>query len=104
MKYSLLSLVYLMLINTPAIAIDAKEKRSALPESEPVKCYKIAWGTKDNPGLGLTVGQAVALCSGTDNGIRTATCFAQAWSHLDDGGLGLTAGQAVSLCKSNSSQ
>jgi hypothetical protein len=104
MKYLFFSLLFLMLAKAPAMAIDAKDKRGSAPESEPVKCYKIVWGSKDAPGLGLTAGQAVALCGGTDNAAKTATCFAQAWSHPDDGGLGLTAGQAVSLCKSNSSQ
>lgn len=93
-----------MLAYTPAMAAEAKDKRTPLPESEPVKCYKIVWGSKDTPGLGLTSGQAVTLCSGTENAAKTATCFAQAWAHQDDGGLGLTAGLAVSLCKANSPQ
>ena len=104
MKYSFLPLLSLLLVNAPAMANEAKDKRASLPDSEPVKCYKIVWGTKDTPGLGLNAGQAVTLCSGTDNAAKTAVCYAQAWSHPDDGGLGLNAGQAVSLCKSNASQ
>lgn len=88
----------------PTLANGAKGQMESLPESEPVKCYKIVWGSKDTPGLGLTTGQAVTLCGGTDNAAKTALCFVQAWSHPGDGGLGLTAGQAVSLCKSNSLQ
>ena len=101
MKYSFLPLLGSLLVNAPTTASAAKEKLDSLPESEPVKCYKIVWGSKDTPGVGLTAGQAVALCSGTDNAAKTALCFVQAWSHPDNGGLGLTAGQAVSLCKSN---
>ena len=55
-------------------------------------------------GLGLTAGQAVMLCGGTENAAKTALCFVQAWSYANNGGLGLTVGQAVSLCKSNSLQ
>lgn len=104
MRYFFFPLLGLLLVNAPAKASEVKDKMSSLPESEPVKCYKLVWGSKDTPGLGLTAGQAVTLCSGTDNAAKTVLCFAQAWSHPDNGGLGLTAGQAVSLCKSNSLQ
>ena len=104
MKYTFLPLLGLLLINAPATASEVKDKMGSLPVSEPVKCYKIVWGSKGVPGLGLTAGQAVTLCGGTDNAAKTVLCFEQAWSHPDNGGLGLTAGQAVSLCKSNSLQ
>lgn len=93
-----------MLANAPAMAIDAKGKRGSSLESEPIKCYKTVWGSKDNAGLGLTAGLSVTLCNGTENSTKTANCFAQAWAHPDDGGLGLTAGQAVALCKPSSSE
>ncbi|WP_146097389.1 hypothetical protein [Rhodoferax sp. TS-BS-61-7] len=101
MKYSFIPIICLLLANSPAMADDVKGNRGGAPDSEPVKCYKIVWGSKDTPGLGLTAGQAVTLCSGTVNAAKTALCFVQAWSHPDNDGLGLTAGQAVSLCKSN---
>jgi hypothetical protein len=76
----------------------------ATAASEPIKCYEIAWGSKQSPGLGLTAGQAVELCSGATDANKVIQCVAKAWAHLDDGGLGLTAGQAVRLCKTNSLQ
>lgn len=76
-------------------------KGEQMPLSEPVKCYQIVWGSKDNPGLGLPAGQAIDLCSGATDALRVVRCFAQAWAHTDDGGLGLTAGQAIRLCKAN---
>ena len=104
MKYSFFLLLWLLLVSASATADDAKEVLGSLPESEPVKCYKLVWGSKDTPGLGLTAGQAVTLCSGTDNAAKTVVCFMQAWANPANGGLGLNAGQAVSLCKSNSLQ
>jgi hypothetical protein len=70
--------------------------------NEPIKCYEMAWGSREKQGLGLTAGQAVTLCSGTTDAAKTIECFVRAWAHRDDGGLGLTAGQAITLCKSNS--
>ena len=104
MKYAFFSLLGLLLISAPSTASEFKDKMNSLPVSEPVKCYKTAWGSKDTPGLGLTAGQAVTLCGGTPDAAKTILCFVQAWSHPDDGGLGLTAGQAVALCKTNSLQ
>ena len=78
-----------------------KSEPMPMPLSEPVKCYQIVWGSKDNPSLGLTAGQAIDLCSGATDALRVTRCFAQAWAHADDGGLGLTAGQAIRLCKAN---
>jgi hypothetical protein len=104
MKYAFITMLWILLISAPSKASELKEKFDSLPVSEPVKCYKMVWGSKDNPGLGLTAGQAVTLCGGTVDAAKTILCFVQAWSHPDDGGLGLTAGQAVALCKSNSSQ
>lgn len=104
MKYILFSIAGLLLCNMPVMAGETKEKATSLTAAEPIKCYQLVWGSKDTPGLGLTAGQAVTLCSGTDNAAKTAICFLQAWTHTNDGGLGLTAGQAVSLCKSNSLQ
>jgi hypothetical protein len=104
MKYSFFPLIWLLLFNAQAMADDVEDQRGALPETEPVKCYKIVWGSKGPTGLGLTAGQAATLCGGTDSAAKTTLCYAQAWSHLDNGGLGLTAGQAISLCKSNSLQ
>lgn len=104
MKYILLTVVGLMLGSGAVMAAQPKEKATSLTASEPIKCYQLVWGSKDTPGLGLTAGQAVTLCSGTDDAAKTAICFVQAWSHPNEGGLGLTAGQAVSLCKSNSLQ
>ena len=73
-------------------------------QSEPVKCYVTAWGSKADPlgkpGLGLNSGQAVNLCSGTNSASKTIECFIEAWAHPDDGGLGLPAGLAINLCKS----
>lgn len=102
MKYQILALALLALTASATHATESKNKRGGTTESEPVKCYKIVWGSKDNPGLGLTAGLAIDLCTGSENGLKTANCFAQAWAHPDDGGLGLTAGQSVSLCKPKS--
>lgn len=104
MKYAFFTLLGLLLISAPSTANELKDKMDSLPVSEPVKCYKTVWGSKDTPGLGLTAGQVVTLCGGTTDAAKTILCFVQAWSHPDNGGLGLTAGQAVALCKSNSSQ
>lgn len=70
--------------------------------TEPIRCYEMAWGSSENRGLNLTVGQAVMLCSGTSDADGVIRCFVKAWAHPDDGGLGLTAGQAIRLCKTNS--
>lgn len=67
----------------------------------PIKCYEQAWGSKENPGLGLNVGQAVELCSGATDPNKPIQCFIKAFAHRDDGGLGLNIGQAVRLCKTN---
>ena len=69
--------------------------------SEPVKCYRIAWGHSDNGGFGLPAGLAVDLCGGTRDSDETLKCFAKAWTHEKNGGLGLPAGLAVRLCKNN---
>ena len=99
------TILAMLLVTGPAAA--AKGKKDAPPPvPEPIKCYEMAWGSKQNPehnpGLGLNAGQAVTLCSGTTDAEKTIRCFAQAWAHPDDGGLGLIAGQAVALCKTNS--
>lgn len=70
--------------------------------SAPIKCYEQAWGSKENPGLGLNVGQAVELCSGATDANKPIQCFIKAFAHRNDGGLGLNIGQAVRLCKTNS--
>jgi hypothetical protein len=92
-----------LLMSSIATAAEPKQSESA-PASEPIKCYEIAWGSKESSGLGLTAGQAIELCSGVTDAIKVIRCFARAWAHPDDGGLGLTAGQAVRLCKTNSLQ
>lgn len=93
----------LLLMSSLATAGEPKTTEP-LPASEPTRCYEIAWGSKENPGLGLTAGQAVELCSGANDANKVIRCFVKAWAHPDDGGLGLTAGQAVRLCKTNSLQ
>ena len=78
---------------------------AAEQNSEPIKCYNIAWGNQeDGKGFGLTAGQAVRLCGGTTNAQKVLQCFSKAWAHPNNGGLGLPAGQAVDLCKTNSLQ
>ncbi len=104
MKQAFFTLLGLLLMCVTSTAGELKDTVSSLPASEPVKCYKAVWGSKDTPGIGLTAGQAVMLCGGTDDAAKTVLCFVQAWSHSDNGGLGLTAGQAITLCKSNSLQ
>jgi hypothetical protein len=104
MKQAFFTLLGLLLISATSTASELKDTMDSLPASEPVKCYKAAWGSKDTPGIGLTAGQAVTLCGGTDDAEKTILCFVQAWSHPNNGGLGITAGQAVALCKSNSLQ
>ena len=64
-------------------------------KSEPSLCYRLAGGD------GMTVGQAIELCGGTTDALKTLACFQEAWGHPDEGGLGLNLGQAVDLCKSN---
>jgi hypothetical protein len=93
----------LLVVSGLATAAEPKKSES-VPVSEPVKCYQIVWGSKDQPGLALTAGQAIELCGGAADALRVVRCFAQSWAHTDDGGLGLTAGQAIRLCKANSVQ
>lgn len=69
--------------------------------SEAIQCFELAWTHRDNGGLGLTRGQAAALCNGASDAIEVAQCYTRAWDHPKNGGLGLTAGQAVGLCKSS---
>ena len=96
---------FLALILMGGAATASKSTNDApAPVSEPIRCYETVWGNKENPGLGLTVGQAVTLCSGATDANRVVQCFARAWAHPDDGELGLTAGQSVALCKTNSLQ
>ena len=64
----------------------------------PVECFRKV------SAPGLTVGQAVELCSGTTDANKTVRCFEMAWEHPGRGGLGLTLGQAIRLCKPNSTQ
>jgi hypothetical protein len=101
--FSHLPALALLIMSSLATAGEPKKSEPA-PASEPIKCYEIAWGSKENSGLGLTAGQAVELCSGATDANKVIRCFAKAWAHTDDGGLGLTAGQAVRLCKTNSLQ
>ena len=61
--------------------------------TEPTKCYRLF----EAPGL--TVGQAIDLCSGTTDARATLRCFYEAWGTTQEGGLGLTAGQAIRLCR-----
>jgi hypothetical protein len=96
-----LSISLFVLIFNHANANDSK-KNTLTQTPEPIKCYSVAWESKETNGLGLTTGQAVELCSGTTSAEKTLQCFYIAWAHPDDGGLGLNAGQAVDLCKTNS--
>jgi hypothetical protein len=73
----------------------------SVPDTEPVKCYRIAWESQGKGGLGLNAGQAVRLCSGATNALKVVLCYVQAWEHPNNGGLGLTAGQAIALCKTS---
>jgi hypothetical protein len=93
----------LLLVSGFATA-DTPRKYEPVPATEPIKCYEIVWGSKENPGLGLTAGQAIELCSGATDAIKVVQCFVKAWMHPDSGGLGLTAGQAIRLCKTSSLQ
>ena len=65
--------------------------------TEPTTCYELVWNN-----LGLSTGQAIKLCSGTTDALKTIECFIKAYGHPDDDGLGLLMGFAVNLCKSNS--
>ncbi len=98
-----LQVLALLLVSSIAIA-DESQKTATIPDSEPTKCYKIAWGSKESQGLGLTAGQAVDLCGGATDAKKVILCFVKAWANPADDGLGLTAGQAVRLCKTNSLQ
>ena len=73
MKFTLLTLFWLLLVSGSATADEIKDKMASLPVSEPVKCYESVWGSKskDIPGLGLTAGQAVTLCGGTVDAAKT---------------------------------
>lgn len=75
--------------------------KGVMADTEPVKCYRIAWESQERGGLGLTAGQAVRLCSGAMDALKVVLCYTQAWEHPANGGLGLTAGQAITLCKTN---
>jgi len=72
-----------------------------LIKSEPTACYKNAWNSKEDGGLGIgmTAGLAIKLCTGTTNSKKTISCFTEAYSHPNNSGLGLNMGQAVELCK-----
>ena len=93
----------LLLVSSIAMAEESK-KIETIPDTEPTKCYKMAWGSKESQGLGLTAGQAVDLCGGATDANKVILCVVKAWSHPDNDGLGLNAGQAVRLCKTNSLQ
>jgi len=93
----------LLLVSSIAIA-DESKKIETIPDTEPTKCYEMAWGSAESEGLGLSAGQAVELCSGATDANTVILCLVKAWSHPGNDGLGLTAGQAVSLCKTNSLQ
>jgi hypothetical protein len=80
----------------------ASEPQNKNPASAPIRCYEQAWGSKENPGLGLNVGQAIELCSGVVDVDKVIKCFKEAFAHPNDGGLGLNLGQAIRLCKVNS--
>ena len=69
--------------------------------SEAAQCFELAWAPPDVGGLGLTRGQAVALCTGAFDAVEVAQCYARAWAHPNNRGLGLTAGEAVDLCKAS---
>ena len=88
----------LFAISPPGAAAESKSYSG----SAPIACYQKAWGSKDNPGLGLTAGQAIELCGGATDADKVILCYAEAWGHPDEGGLGLTAGQAIALCKARS--
>jgi hypothetical protein len=89
-----LSTLALLLVNVPASAGDPIQIEPNT--NEPIKCYS------ESGRLGLTVGLAIKLCSGTADAKKTIECYAKASAHPDDGGLGLPVGLAVTLCKSNS--
>lgn len=74
----------------------------SLLANEIIKCYQIAWGHPQNKGLGLTKGQAIRLCGGTEKASQTIACYSIAWDLEEKGGLALTKGQAIKLCKNNS--
>ena len=65
--------------------------------SEPTNCYTTGWHV-----LGLTTGQAIKLCSGTTDALKTLQCFVKAAGPEEEYGLGLPIGFAVNLCKTNS--
>jgi hypothetical protein len=106
-KLLFLIAIFLFGVNASAPVVAAENKGSDKPiqSSQPVICYKIAWGNRDKgEGFGLTAGQAIRLCGGATDAQKILQCFAEAWTHPDNGGLGLTAGQAVDLCKTDSLQ
>ena len=94
---------FLFFISSHAVSKEPSLNTQSL-NPEPVKCYETAWGSKESDGFGLTAGQAVILCGGTNDANKVIQCFSKAWGHPLEGGLGLNAGQAVSLCKENSLQ
>lgn len=46
--------------------------------SEPIKCYEKAWESREKGGLGLAAGQAVTLCGGTTDAVKTIDCYMKA--------------------------
>lgn len=98
-----LQVATLLLVSSIVMAEETK-KIETIPDTEPTKCYKNAWGSKESQGFSLSVGQAVDLCSGATDASKVILCFVKAWSHPDNDGLGLNVGQAVRLCKTNSLQ
>jgi len=80
-----------------ALAAEPTSDEPAIPtrSSEPTKRFRLI----GESGFEVMVRQAVELCAGTVDAVKTVACFIEAWSHPGISGLGLTLGQAVDLCR-----
>jgi hypothetical protein len=74
---------------------DSKAKLEASQTPEPVLCYRLL-AIMD---MGVPIGQAVELCAGSVDSLKTLKCFQEAYRHPDNDGLGLPLGLAVDLCR-----
>ncbi len=82
------------------VAIFALFLNQSVLADQATDCFNKAWAHPDDGGLGLTKGQAIAICNGATNVNEIVKCYKKAWGHPEDGGHGLNRGQAIELCAS----
>jgi len=100
-------LTFLLLIGSIAMA-EEPNKREAIPDTEPTKCFQMAAGVMRvrggeagtwEQGLGFPIRYAVDLCSGATDANKVLLCATKALSLPDKGGLGLSTEEVARLCR-----